>query len=82
MISNPRRTPDRELVDIADYVMDFKVGEPAIDAARLCLTDTLACALDALDFPDCVKLVGPVVPGYRRAVRLARAGHASSNSIR
>ena len=63
MTSNPRRTPDRELVDIADYVMNFKVGEPAIDAARLCLTDTLACALDALDFPDCAKLVGPVVPG-------------------
>jgi 2-methylcitrate dehydratase len=61
--SNPRRTPDHELSDIANYVMDFKVGTPAIDAARLCLTDTLACALDALDFPDCAKLVGPVVPG-------------------
>jgi 2-methylcitrate dehydratase len=63
MAANERPPFDRELTDIADYVMNFKVGRPALDAARLCLTDTLACALDALDFPECVKLIGPVVPG-------------------
>jgi 2-methylcitrate dehydratase len=63
MAANERPPFDRELTDIADYVMNFKVGRPALDAARLCLTDTLACALDALDFADCVKLIGPVVPG-------------------
>jgi len=63
MAANERPPFDRELTDIADYVMNFKVGRDAIDAARLCLTDTMACALDALDFPDCTKLIGPVVPG-------------------
>ena len=63
MAANERPPFDRELTDIADYVMNFKVGRAAIDAARLCLTDTMACALDALDFPDCTKLIGPVVPG-------------------
>ena len=61
--SNTRPAPDQVLVDIADYVLNFKVSQPAIDAARLCMTDTLACALDALDFPECTKLVGPVVVG-------------------
>jgi hypothetical protein len=63
MAANERPPFDRELTDIADYVMNFKIGSKAIDAARLCLTDTMACALDALDFPDCTKLIGPVVPG-------------------
>ena len=63
MAANARPPFDRELTDIADYVMNFKISRPAIDAARLCLTDTMACALDALDFPDCTKLIGPVVEG-------------------
>jgi len=60
---NVRPAPDKVLVDIADYVLSGKIGEPAMDSARLCLTDTLACALDALDHPECTKLLGPVVPG-------------------
>ncbi len=63
MAANERPPFDRELTDIADYVMNFKISRAAIDNARMCLTDTMACALDALDFPDCVKLIGPVVPG-------------------
>ncbi len=62
--SNKRSGPDRELTDIADYVLDFKVkNRGTFDIARLRLTDTLACALDALDYPDCTKLIGPVMPG-------------------
>jgi 2-methylcitrate dehydratase len=60
--STPRET-DRELADIADYVTSFEPSRPALDAARLCLMDTLACALDALDYPECTKLLGPVVRG-------------------
>jgi len=61
---NKRRAPDRELVDIADYVLRYRLrGNQALQIARLRLTDTLACALDALDYPDCTKLIGPVVPG-------------------
>ena len=58
-----RPAPDQELVDIAEYVIDFKPSEAAFAAARLCLLDTLGCALDALDFPECTKLLGPVVRG-------------------
>ncbi|MDB5862534.1 MAG: 2-methylcitrate dehydratase, partial [Betaproteobacteria bacterium] len=55
--------PDQVLLDIASYVAHFEVGAAAIDAARLCFVDGLACALDALDHPECVRLLGPLVPG-------------------
>ena len=62
--NNVRAAPDQVLVDIADYVLSYKIEPgPAIDNARLCLTDTLACGLDALDCPECTKLLGPLVPG-------------------
>ncbi|HEU0289172.1 MAG TPA: bifunctional 2-methylcitrate dehydratase/aconitate hydratase [Burkholderiales bacterium] len=60
---NVRPAPDKALVDIADYVVAGRIGEAALASARLCLTDTLACALDALDHPECTKLLGPLVPG-------------------
>ncbi len=64
MNSNIRPAPDQVLVDIADYVVNYRVREPqAIDCARLCMTDAVACALIALDYPECARLVGPVVPG-------------------
>jgi 2-methylcitrate dehydratase len=59
-----RPAPDKILADIADYVAnDVPQGKGAIDTARYCLMDTLGCALLALRFPDCVKHLGPVVPG-------------------
>jgi len=61
---NQRPPFDKELAAIADYVLDYEVrSAKTIDIARLRLTDTLACALDALAYPDCTKLIGPVVPG-------------------
>ena len=55
---------DQELVDVADYVCNYRVtGEPAFAAAHRCLVDTLACAFFAAKDPDCLRLVGPVVPG-------------------
>ena len=62
--SNQRKGPDRELTDIADYVLGYRLrSRRVLDIARLRMTDTLACALDALDYPDCTKLLGPVIPG-------------------
>ncbi len=56
--------PDRLLVDIADYVTGGTgLSEEAYDTSRLCLADSLGCAIHALDFPACAKLLGPVVPG-------------------
>ncbi|MCH7829988.1 MAG: bifunctional 2-methylcitrate dehydratase/aconitate hydratase [Proteobacteria bacterium] len=55
---------DQALVDIADYVCNFKIdSELAFETAHYCLMDTLACGFQALDFPACTKLMGPVVPG-------------------
>ncbi len=61
---NYRPAPDRVLVDIADYVVDYPVtSDLAYQTARLCLLDSLGCALLALSFPECAKLLGPLVPG-------------------
>ncbi len=63
-ISKARRKPDQVLVDIADYASKFRVkSAEAYDTARLCLMDTLGCGLEALEYPACTKLMGPIVPG-------------------
>jgi 2-methylcitrate dehydratase len=63
-ISNVRPAPDQVLVDIADYVINYKVtSELAWETAKNCLIDTLGCGLEALEYPACTKLLGPVVPG-------------------
>jgi 2-methylcitrate dehydratase len=63
-ISNVRPDPDQVLVDIADYVLDFPIDSTlALETARNCLIDTLGCGLEALTYPACTKLMGPIVPG-------------------
>ena len=60
---NQRPPPDKVLADIADYVCDYKVtSDEAFETARYCLLDTLGCGILALRFPECTKLLGPVVP--------------------
>ncbi|HUX64127.1 bifunctional 2-methylcitrate dehydratase/aconitate hydratase [Sulfuricella sp.] len=61
--SNVRPEPDQVLVDIADYVCDYEIkSAEAYDTARYCLMDTLGCGLEALSYPACTKLLGPIVP--------------------
>ncbi|HXE14402.1 MAG TPA: bifunctional 2-methylcitrate dehydratase/aconitate hydratase [Bryobacteraceae bacterium] len=63
-ISNVRPEFDRVVVDIVDYVLKYQITSPlAYETARYCLLDTLGCGLQALDFPACTKLLGPLVPG-------------------
>jgi 2-methylcitrate dehydratase len=63
-ISNIRPKPDQVLVDIADYVSKYKIkSKEAYDTARYCLLDTLGCGFEALEYPACTKLLGPVVQG-------------------
>jgi 2-methylcitrate dehydratase len=63
-VSNVRPEPDPPLVDIADYVLHHDIkSQEAYDTARLCLMDTLGCGLEALSYPACTKLLGPIVPG-------------------
>lgn len=61
---NIRPEFDKELTDIADYVSNYKIdSKEAYNTARLCLMDTLGCGMLALRYPECTKLLGPVVPG-------------------
>jgi len=63
-ISNVRPEFDQPLIDIVDYVLNYRVESSlAYETARYCLLDTLGCGLQALDFPACTKLLGPLVPG-------------------
>jgi 2-methylcitrate dehydratase len=62
--SNVRPAPDAELVAIADYVADTPItSKEAYDTARYCLMDSLGCAMLALQYPACVKHLGPIVAG-------------------
>ncbi|OGA28130.1 MAG: 2-methylcitrate dehydratase [Betaproteobacteria bacterium RIFCSPLOWO2_02_FULL_65_24] len=62
--SNVRPRPDKVLLDIADYVSRYRIAsKEAYETARYCLIDTLGCGLEALEYPACTKLLGPVVPG-------------------
>ena len=55
---------DQVIVDIADYVLNKKIDSAlAYETARLCLMDTLGCGMLALNFSECTKLLGPLVPG-------------------
>ena len=66
--SAERPEADRVLVDIARYARDGGIAsELAYDTARYCLMDTLACGFQALAFPACTRMLGPVVPGATMA---------------
>ena len=63
-VSGERPPYDQVLIDIADYVYTYTIeSELAYTTARNCLLDTLGCGLEALEYPACTKLLGPIVPG-------------------
>ena len=63
-ISNVRPKPDKVLTLIADYATKFNLtSKEAYDTARYCLMDTLGCGFEALEYPACTKLLGPIAPG-------------------
>jgi 2-methylcitrate dehydratase len=62
--SAERPAPDRLLTEIADFVL--RDGAESVEArrvARYSLMEPLGCGLQALGFPACTKVLGPVVPG-------------------
>lgn len=62
--SAKRPDPDQSMVDIANYVVDYQIDSTeAYDTARYMLLDSLGTAMLAMKFPECVKHLGPVVPG-------------------
>ena len=63
-VSNVRPVPDQILIEIADYAAHYvATSREAIETARYDLMDTLGCGLLALQYPECVKHLGPIVPG-------------------
>ncbi len=55
---------DKVITDIVNYVSDFDINsEEAFRTAHYCLIDTVGCGLEALDYPACTKLLGPIVKG-------------------
>ncbi len=66
--SAKRPDPDPELVAMAEYVANASIdSDEAYDTARHMLMDSLACAMLALQYPACTKLLGPVVPEAQMA---------------
>ena len=62
--TNKHPAPDKVITDVADYALSYKVeSELAYTTARYCLMDTLGCGLEALEYPACTRLLGPIVPG-------------------
>ncbi|KIW96732.1 2-methylcitrate dehydratase [Cladophialophora bantiana CBS 173.52] len=66
--SQPSKAPtqayDPEITDIASYVHNYKIdSELALDTSRYILLDTIGCGLEALRFPQCSAILGPIVPG-------------------
>ncbi len=85
---NIRPDFDREIVDIVDYVMNYEItSKVAYDTAHYCLLDTLGCGLEALEYPACKKLLGPIVPGTvvpngaRVAVKQVLSGMIKAHEI-
>lgn len=61
---NIRPDFDQEIQAIADYVIDYTIdSNEAYETARLCLKDTLGCGVLALNYPECRKMLGPIIPG-------------------
>ena len=62
--SNEQPDTDSVIVDIVDYVLNYKINsDVAFRTAHYCLLDTLGCGFEALTYPACTKLLGPIVPG-------------------
>src|SRR5688572_17679347 len=62
--SAERPAPDDVPTSIADYALSYQVKtDAAYETAYYCLMAPLACGFQALQYPACTKLLGPVVPG-------------------
>ena len=62
--SAQRPEPDQPLIDIADYVLDYRTNSAeAYETARYMLMDSLGCAMLAMKFPQCAEHLAPIVPG-------------------
>lgn len=57
------RQTDKVLEEIAEYVLNKEItSEEAYSTARYVLMDSIGCGILALNYPECTKLLGPIVP--------------------
>ncbi|MDF9412255.1 2-methylcitrate dehydratase [Brevibacillus laterosporus] len=65
MLKNMEINKTDELIEqITDYILHKRITSlEAFETARYVLLDTLGCGILALSYPDCTKLLGPIVPG-------------------
>jgi len=62
--SAQRPKPDELLLQLAEYALGKNVNSvEALQTAHYCLLDSMGCAIRALNYPACTKLLGPVVNG-------------------
>ena len=63
-ITKVKQEFDKEIIDIVDYVEKYEIkSDVAYETAWNFLLDTLGCGLEALEYDECKKLLGPLVPG-------------------
>jgi 2-methylcitrate dehydratase len=63
-IASQNQPYDKVIAGIVDYVESYEINSDlAYATARHCLIDTLGCGLEALEYPACTKLLGPIVSG-------------------
>ena len=61
---NERVEYDEIITAIADYVLDKEIdSKEAFETARYVLMDSISCAILALEYPECTKMLGPHVKG-------------------
>ncbi len=59
-----KKKTDQLIDEISEYVLNKNItSEEAFSTAHYVLMDTLGCGILALNYPECTKLLGPVVPG-------------------
>ena len=64
LIDNTRYQYDPVVTKIVDYVYGHKItSKLAFETAKYCLIDSVGCAILALKFSECTKLLGPWVSG-------------------
>ena len=55
---------DQLIEEITDYVLNKEItSKEAFTTARYVLLDSIGCGILALNYPECTKLLGPIVPG-------------------
>ncbi|WP_077318079.1 bifunctional 2-methylcitrate dehydratase/aconitate hydratase [Virgibacillus proomii] len=76
-VTDERKT-DVLLEEIADYVLNKEItSEEALSTAHYVLIDTIGCGILALNYPECTKHLGPIVPGtiVPKGVRVPGTSH-------